>query len=134
MDTPKMLLTHAINAYALMKKGADEVEGQLVWTGFTTHLICGELNLSVPYYSQVLKCLKTMGCVRQLRRGGSSTPSQWLLVQEPTEELFEMPKGGKSTGPQSRTDVLETQVLILANRLDTVEALLRQGIELSNSG
>jgi hypothetical protein len=129
MDTPKMLFTHSVNAYAALKRDADVVDGKLIWTGFMTHVIRNDLNLSVPYYSQILKALKRMGCVEQLRRGGSSTPSQWLLVREPTEELFES-SPMRVTTRTTRLDAVEQQCHDLSERIDMIEALLRQGLEI----
>jgi hypothetical protein len=65
----------------------DSQEESRVYTGFTTKLFA-EIGLSVPYYSKIMKLLQAMDCVRQLRRGGGPSPSQWVLLQEPTTELF----------------------------------------------
>jgi hypothetical protein len=60
----------------------------VVYEGFLTQLITGKLALSVPYYTSVTKALKGMGCIRQLRRGGSTSPSQWEMIYEPDLERF----------------------------------------------
>jgi len=59
----------------------------IVYEGFLTKLFA-DLSLSVPLYTSVMNALKDMGCVKQLRRGGSSTPSQWELRFEPNTEAF----------------------------------------------
>lgn len=82
----------------------------LVYDGFTTKLI-RDLDLPVPYYTKVLNELKRMDCIRQLRRGGSTTTSRWLLIQEPTPELFRKmpedrtPKGAKESQEQRINDL-----------------------------
>jgi hypothetical protein len=61
---------------------SDEGHDIVVYEGFTTGLF-QELELSIPYYTKVLRHLKAMGCVRQLRRGGGSAMSRWELIKEP---------------------------------------------------
>jgi hypothetical protein len=63
------------------------LEFGMVWEGYTTKLF-QRLRLAVPYFSSVTKALKAMGCIQQLRRGGGGSPSQWLVIQAPTEELW----------------------------------------------
>ncbi len=91
-------------------------EEGLVYDGHTTKLI-RDLGLPTPYYTKVLKELKRMDCIRQLRRGGSTTTSRWLLMQEPTVELFTKMQASNKPGG-SRLDVLEQQVRDLRKRLD----------------
>jgi len=87
-----------------------------VWEGFTTRLF-KELNLAVPYYTSVMNELQRMDCVRQMRRGGSTTPSQWLLLRQPTRELFD----GPDSPARSRKDLLEQQLRDLAKRVAVLE-------------
>jgi hypothetical protein len=70
----------------------------MVYEGMLTTLF-DELHLSVPFYTSVMGCLKRMGCVRQLRRGGGNSPSQWELITSPTEELFWRTKADRVKGP-----------------------------------
>lgn len=58
-----------------------------VWEGFLTKLFTG-LGLSTPYYSHVTKLLIAMDCARQLKRGGGSSPSKWVLIQAPSVDLY----------------------------------------------
>jgi hypothetical protein len=129
MDTQKMLLTHSINAYEEMLKTARRVDGKLIWTGFTTHLIRDELNLPGPYYTQVMNALKRMGCLEQLQRGGSSTQSKWLMLCKPTEKLFNSAPM-RVTHQTSRLYMLEQRVNDVNTRLSNIEALLQQGLEM----
>lgn len=113
---------HAQNAYAAMEERAsvtvlnDSGEEGLVYEGFLTKLITTELNLSLPYYTKILNELKRMDCVRQLRRGGSTTQSRWVLLRKPTEELFRKMRPVKTAG-SSRVETLEQQVRDLNKRL-----------------
>jgi hypothetical protein len=67
----------------------DGEEKQAVYEGFLTALVTKKLSLSTPYYTKITSLLKAMGCIRQLRRGGGNSPSQWLLVKAPDQEDFE---------------------------------------------
>lgn len=80
-----------------------------VWEGFTTKLF-RTLNLSVPYYSKVTQHLKGMDCIRQVRRGGSTTPSVWALIQPPTMELFRT-RGARDLSPSFATKATELMQL-----------------------
>lgn len=109
--------------------GSDDDDGvpnrgtMIVWEGFLTRFITEELHLSVPYYSSVTQGLKRMGCIRQLRRGGGSSPSQWELKHEPTEELFNntLPKKSLLLTPLQQ---VQAQVNSQEVRLKDVEAIL----------
>lgn len=98
-ESPQALYQHCERTYRAMLNEAsgklmfDEEANQeriyVVWEGMLTQFITGKLNLSVPYYTYITRALKRMGCVRQLKRGGGTSPSQWELIKEPTLELFE---------------------------------------------
>lgn len=78
-----------------------------VYEGFLTKLF-EDLGLSVPYYSKCTTALKQMGCIRQLRRGGGNSPSQWELLKEPTEQAYttSVPKRERRT----RADQMQSQI------------------------
>lgn len=105
-----------------------DVNTMIVWEGMLTRLITGDLNLSVPYYSSITKSLKNMGCIRQLRRGGGNSPSQWELITEPTEEMFNSITPKKETKP-NKHEMLQDQVAHLNSRVlvleERVQALLK---------
>jgi hypothetical protein len=92
-DAPPKLLEHLTTVYQAMFNEAklmvdkDEKE-MLVYEGKLTELITKTCYLSVPYYTKVTHALKGMNCMYQLKRGGGSAPSQWVLMTEPTLELF----------------------------------------------
>jgi hypothetical protein len=60
----------------------------VVYEGRLVALITEELYFSVPYYTSIMQALKKLGCVRQLRRGGGSSPSQWEMIKEPELDAF----------------------------------------------
>jgi hypothetical protein len=59
----------------------------LVYEGYTTRLF-QQLQLPGPYYSSVMQRLASMGCIKQLSRGGGSSPSRWELLEDPELEAF----------------------------------------------
>jgi hypothetical protein len=107
---------------ASVEKDEDTKRTSLVWEGFMTHLISDELGFPAPYYTKILRKMKEMDCIVQLRRGGSTTPSRWLLVQAPTEELFDEAQPSKMTQRQGRIAALEQQIRDLNRRVSQLEA------------
>lgn len=89
-------------------------EEGLVFEGYVTHLF-KELNFSLPYFTKVMNELKRMECVVQLRRGGSTSMSKWLLIKPPTPENWRDAKvlRGKRNTDQKIND--------LNNRVNTME-------------
>jgi hypothetical protein len=131
---------HCVEVYRTMKEQAqvqelypnseDSVEG-LVYEGFLTKLF-ESLSLAVPYYTTIIRELKRMGCVEQLRRGGSTTPSRWQLLKDPSPELAatDVPvKPITKAQKQARADVQDQQIRGLSKRIDDLEALVEQLLE-----
>lgn len=121
------IFEYAAQTYqAMLEEANEEVLGAaygeeegLVYDGFMTKLI-SDLRLPTPYYTKVLKELQRMDCIRQLRRGGSTTTSRWVLLQPPTPTLFrKMPTDKKPGG--SRIERLEQRVRDLNDRVSTLE-------------
>ncbi len=118
---------YSIQTYqAMTEQASDELLGPaygdeegLVYDGFTTKLI-KDLGLPTPYYTKVLKELQRMDCIRQLRRGGSTTTSRWLLMQDPTPELFTKMQPSRKPGG-SRLDILEQRFRDLNDRVTALE-------------
>lgn len=97
----------------------------VVYEGFLTHLVTRQLNYSVPYYTSIRNNLIRMGCIRQLKRGGGSSPSQWELIYEPSESAFlsaQPPKRPK----QTKQDALAEQVRNLSARVSELEGWQKQ--------
>jgi hypothetical protein len=124
------LFDHCVEVYKELCRRAEE-QGQSeedypTWEGFTTKVF-KDLRLSVPYYTAVMNALKKMDCVRQLKRGGGGAPSRWLLLQEPTRELFETAVPIKTLAPTGagRREAQTVQMLKDINeRLTAVEDLV----------
>jgi hypothetical protein len=108
----------------------------VVYEGFLTKLVTEELHLSVPYYTTVMRALKKMGCVRQVRRGGSTSPSQWQLYFEPTENLFTEKAGvsNKRNTQTTRLEQCEDSIQALNRRVSTLEQALQNLVREEQQG
>lgn len=119
------LFDHCLTVYAAMEDRSSlepilSLNGQegLVYEGFLTHLVREEAHLSLPYYTKVTGKLKAMACIEQLRRGGSTAPSKWLLLQAPTLDLFHnSAESPNKAYTSSKLDILEQRIMDLDERL-----------------
>lgn len=132
-DAPVALYLHCTQTYEKMfehatKKHDDTGEEIIVYEGMLTRLITQELYLPTPYYSLITQALKRMRCIRQLRRGGGSAPSQWELIQHPTEELFNNSRPIKVPG-KNKQDMVQDQISALNTRVLKLETVLEKVIE-----
>jgi hypothetical protein len=100
----------------------------MVYEGFLTQLITGKLTLSVPYYTKITQKLIQMGCIRQMKRGGGTAPSQWELVYEPTVEAF-MRATPRPVPKQTKEDQTNRLILGLTKRITTLEDQVQSLIE-----
>lgn len=118
------MFNHCVTVFKAMDEEAvDRLEGR-VYVGFLTTLFAEKTDLSIPYYTAVMRHLQAMDCVRQLKRGGGPSPSQWLLVQEPTIALFDATSGKAHTirGMASQTKKARDQrTRDLQKRIDDLE-------------
>jgi hypothetical protein len=127
-DAPA-LFQHCCEVWETMDKASKDLvlpetgDKVRVYEGFTTKLF-DQLHLPVPYYTSVFTALKGMDCVRQIRRGGGGSPSQWLIVQRPTIELFDHAKS-KSTVVKAGRDAQLAQMI---NDLNTRVNKLEQAV------
>jgi hypothetical protein len=96
--TPVMVADHPEPPY----EGAVQI---VVWQGFLTKLVNTRLQFSTPYFSHVRNNLIAMGCIKQLQRGGGSSPSRWELLQAPNLDKFKAIKeaSGSSYGAVGKT-------------------------------
>jgi len=130
-DVMPSLFGHTQSVYKEMLAQATQVEAEgtsmIVYEGMLVNLITSTLNLSVPYYSKCMNTLKGMGCVRQLRRGGGTSKSQWELITEPTSDAFTAFMEGKPkpNRKQGKVEMLEQQVRNLTSRFNELEALVK---------
>lgn len=120
--------THCVKVYERMKSETklEEVEGTNktlnVWTGFTTKMFA-ELGVPQPYYGDILHILKEMGCLQQVRRGGRTTPSQWVVFDtEPTSGEYQRVRPqGVNTRKRAEVEHLEQQVRDLRKALGNID-------------
>lgn len=123
---PKAIYQHCETVYKAMLNDAEqEPEGQ-VYTGFTTKLF-RRLGLGVPHYSLVLTELKRMGCIHQIKRGGGTAPSIWLLIQPPNEDAFNnLPETSRyALGGRKIQLQLEQRIKDLTERLNSQDERIR---------
>jgi hypothetical protein len=125
-EAPPKLFEHCSVVYETMRKAAKgtTVEGTyaLVYEGYLTRLFA-DRQLAMPYYTAVMRRLKAMGCVRQLSRGGGSSPSRWELLNEPSFEDFDIIETVRRENDTQLGQVKGT-VKVLSNRLREVEEKL----------
>ncbi len=122
-EAPPALYLHCVAAYDKMLQQAKYVGNNnkiLVYEGYLTQLIQGELSLSVPYYTSIRKKLLDMGCIRQLKRGGGTSPSQWELIFEPTLDNYTNATPSK-VPKQTKESATNQQILTLNRRMDKLE-------------
>jgi hypothetical protein len=100
----------------------------MVYEGFLTDLVTRQCSLSVPYYTSARRRLMAMGCIRQLRRGGGTSPSQWELIYEPTLEAF-MKAEEKKVPKQTQESAAQQQLLSLNKRVTELEDMQQDIIE-----
>lgn len=128
-DTIPALYHHCVRMYRAMMDESNmiDVEGApaVVYEGFLTDLVKNKLNLSTPYYTKCRKALLDMGCIKQLRRGGSSTPSQWLLIREPLLTKFD-PEAVVAAPAITleQYQAQQQQINALNHRINTIEQVL----------
>ena len=128
--TMPALYTYSERVYEAMRSQSRPVylEGDtqesLVYEGFITKLVLDDLKIHVPNYSKVMAALREMGCIEQLRRGGGSTPSLFLIFEQPpSRELWyeKVPEGPKSVASH-RYDAMDQRLRDLQQRLDAMES------------
>jgi hypothetical protein len=104
--------------------GGPVATGYYLYEGYATALFQQE-ELAAPYYTRVMRLLKDMGCVEQLRRGGGAAKSKWRLLREPTEELFHAAESRKRPKDGSM-EQLKQQGNAFNNRLLAIEDQIQQ--------
>lgn len=146
---PPALFNHCMAIYQTMREEAtlgdvaplndENFEEGLIYEGFLTKLF-SDVGLAVPYYSKVMRTLKRMGCVVQLRRGGSSTPSRWQLITEPTMETFEASESVaqhtehvRESDRKSRLEAVEDLVAVTVTRANSADRKADEFLELAKA-
>src|SRR5438552_16082227 len=110
---------HAIKVYSMLEREAVGVvreDGTIVrqWTGFFTHTI-KDAGFSSAYYSRIKPLLIELGCVTQVRRGGGTAPTVFILNHPPVVDDFHQ----FETRRHKRVRVVD-----LAQRLGALEDIL----------
>ncbi len=130
-EAPPRLFEHCSAVYETMKKTARgvQIEGTyaLVYEGYLTRLFA-DLNLAMPYYTAVMRRLKAMDCVRQLSRGGGSSPSKWELLNEPDYDGFEVIEATRRENNTQLGQTINT-VKILTRRVADLEEQLNLHVQ-----
>lgn len=128
------LFNHLVTVYRTLENEAVEetYAGQVMktWEGPLVTKISDILGFSTPYYSKVTVPLKSMGCIKQLRRGGGSSMSMWQLIKPPTLEDFAEYNHGKSKDKRktstkvdsftARLDSFNLRLIALENLMQTI--------------
>ena len=117
---PPANFEHCQNVYKAMLSNSTRIEGVIVYSGFLTKLITQELSLSVPFYTSLMRELKRMGCVKQLKRGGGTAPSEWELVKAPTLDDFMEARPAKAPA-NDRLGALSQRVGTLERQLQEMK-------------
>lgn len=137
----KVMYDHCVRVYQAMYAEAtkdkptasahEKMHGGPVYVGHFTKLF-SELGLSTPYYTAVKRHLVNMGCIEQLRRGGGSSPSKWILRKEPDEEAFnsfetmKARKTGKSAAQDQQIRDLNERVHNLERDKEAVDKTFQE--------
>lgn len=127
-DILPALYGHCVTIYRMLHREAEDVdfEGDTVrvFEGSTTNVF-NRAHLSTPYYSHVMKRLQNMGCVRQIRRGGGSSMSRWLIITEPTPEAWaQAAEMSRVTARSGKVVQLEQKVRDLQRQFVEMKAVL----------
>lgn len=130
---PPALWGHTLRVYEAMAAEAESVQedgkpASLVYEGYITHLF-RDCNVPVPMYGDVLRVLKRMECIVQLKRGGGGAKSRWAITGVAELDSFMEANGqliAKTSTSRGKTTQLEQQVDDIRKSiggLDVVKAL-----------
>lgn len=134
MTTASLTTIKAV--YDMMLDASIEVDGDVdgemyhVYEGFLSKDMADRLNLSLGTYSPIVNTLKKLECIRNIQRGGGNSPSQWLLIKAPTQQMLLKGKAEPLGLPNGRDSSLRLQVSqqlsALTTRIETLEDLVMQ--------
>jgi len=122
------LLMHCNTIYDAMEADSKPEGEYKVWEGFATKLF-EDQGLTVPYYTQVMRMLRGMDCLRQLRRGGGTAPSRWALIQKPNMEIFDKASGIPGAYRGNKISQQDQMMRDLSNRVNDLEEIVAGLIE-----
>lgn len=100
-----------------------------VYEGHLTGLF-QKLGIPNPYYTSVMKALKAMNCVEQVRRGGGPALSKWALLKEPTEEGYVAYAGNMRPNRHAgAVAALDQRLRAIERRQDRIEKYLAEEMD-----
>lgn len=108
----------------------DDALGLRVYEGHLTNLF-KKLLLSVPYYTEIKNRLISIGCIEQVRRGGGTAMSRWVLWKPPTLEEWKY-ASSRRPGRGNAVTVMQQQIKdlsALTRKLTTDVAMLQHRVE-----
>jgi hypothetical protein len=131
------ILKHCEKVYAAMLEKSEphtyKDEEVQRYVGFTTQLF-EEVGLATPYYTSVMNALKKMECCVQAKRGGGGSPSVWILLRPPTEELFMEKEHLISSRVGNVEERMNQKFNDLNKRLSSLEGQVRALVEKALGG
>jgi len=90
------------------------------YRGYTTYLL-EQAGYSISNYTPIMRRLRSMGCVKQIVRGGRGIPSEWEVIKPPTRAAFA--RGGQRWVTQNeRIDELEARIAVLEEQVEREQA------------
>jgi hypothetical protein len=137
------LFDHAVRVFEEMQNrsrteevdNADDPSGYVqvkVYEGHLTRLFA-DLQIANPYYTKIRNALVGQNCIEQLRRGGGSAMSKWIVRHPPDEETFRAILERRHGAPKGKNQVLEQRVRDLTRqvndygqRIDDLQLLAEQ--------
>lgn len=132
LEVVPALFEHACNVYKTMEDSSemDDALGLRVYEGHLTNLF-KKLLLSVPYYTEIKNRLISIGCIEQVRRGGGTAMSRWVLWKPPTLEEWKY-ASSRRPGRGNAVTVMQQQIKdlsALTRKLTTDVAMLQHRVE-----
>lgn len=126
---PPRAFEHCVDLYNVMMRTAKPVreydrpvfEANMPG-GLST--LCNE-QVSSGGYSKITNKLIAMGCIEKLRTGAGPVSALWLMLQEPTIELFHVMPDRPGGQPKTNKAAQAQQIRDLNKRISTLERDVR---------
>jgi hypothetical protein len=89
MEMPTKVFEQCVQVFEAMDRQAILYPDrrQRIYEGYLTYLF-DEIGLGLSCYSTVMHRLQAMHCVEQWSPGSRNVPSRWIILREPSEDLF----------------------------------------------
>lgn len=125
-ETP-VIFEHCLVAWRAMVKESIAADGYnpdtdlpRLWRGSLTKLF-EEEGLGISRYTMVTNLLKQMDCIFQRRRGGGTTPSEWVLLKEPDLDEYTKTNLQDAKMAGKRGNLVDQRINDLTQRLNVAE-------------